>query len=236
MKLQGARVVVIGGSSGIGLATAQLARQEGAEVTIVGRSQEKLAQAQQTLGEVRLVAADITDNTGLGQAFEGLGRVDHVLISAGSIRNGTLVNNDLETLRRIVDERLWGITYAVRHAAPLMSGGSITFTSGGLSSRPRLGTAMLTAMLAAVEAMARALALELAPTRVNAVTPGLIDTPLLDATYGAGRDELVRNRAAVLPGKRVGTAEEVAQVMLLLMTNAYITGEVVHIDGGGRFI
>lgn len=95
---------------------------------------------------------------------------------------------------------------------------------------------MLTAVLAAVEALARALALELAPVRVNAVTPGLIDTPLLDTTYGPERDTIVNNRAAVLPGKRIGTAEEVAQVMLMLMTNAYITGEVVHIDGGSRFL
>jgi len=114
--------------------------------------------------------------------------------------------------------------------------GSITFTSGGMSTRPRPGSAMLTSMLAAVEALAPALALELAPVRVNVVTPGLIDTPLLDTTYGAERDKLVQSRAAVLPGKRVGTAEEVAEVILLLMTNRYITGEVVRIDGGSRFL
>lgn len=236
MKLQGAHVVVIGGSSGIGLAAARLARHEGADVTIAGRSQESLTQAQQELGEARTVVADITDDAAVGQVFAGLSRVDHVLVSAGTIINGTIVHNDLANLRRIVDERLWGVTYVVRHAAPLMRQGSITFTSGGLSSRPRPGAAMLTAMLAAVEALARALALELAPVRVNAVTPGLIDTPLLHKTYGAERDTIIKNRAAVLPGKRVGTADEVAQAMLMLMTNDYITGEVLHIDGGGRFV
>jgi len=95
---------------------------------------------------------------------------------------------------------------------------------------------MLTGALAAVEALARALALELAPLRVNAVTPGLIDTPLLHTTYGPERDTIIKNRAAVLPGKRVGSADEVAQAILLLMTNAYITGEVLHIDGGSRFV
>ena len=128
------------------------------------------------------------------------------------------------------------MTYVVRHAAPKMTQGSITFTSGGLSSRPRVGSAMLTAALAGVEAMTPALALELAPIRVNTVTPGLIDTPLLHHAYGAEREAIMANRAAVLPGKRVGTAEEVAQVMLMLMTNAYMTGEVLHIDGGGRFV
>jgi NAD(P)-dependent dehydrogenase (short-subunit alcohol dehydrogenase family) len=236
MKLHGGHVIVIGGSSGIGLAAARLARDAGAEVTIAGRSQEKLMQAQRELGGGHIVAMDITDEDVVGKVFADLSRVDHVLISAGTLRNGAIVNNDLATLRRIVDERLWGLTYVVRHAAPRMQQGSITFTSGGLSSRPRPGTAMLTAMLAAVEALAPALALELAPVRVNAVTPGLIDTPLLHTAYGAERDTIIKNRAAILPGKRVGTADEVAQVILMLMTNDYMTGEVVHVDGGGRYV
>jgi NAD(P)-dependent dehydrogenase (short-subunit alcohol dehydrogenase family) len=236
MTLDGAQVVIIGGSSGIGLATAQLARQAGADITIAGRSQDKLTQAQRQLGEVRTVTADITNEAEVAQVFEGLSRVDHVVVAAGTIINGRIVDNDLANLRRIIDERIWGVTYVVRHAAPKMSQGSLTFTSGGLSSRPRLGTAMLTTALAGVEAMTPALALELAPVRVNTVTPGLIDTPLLENTYGSERDTIIQNRAAVLPGKRVGTAVEVAQAMIMLMTNAYITGEVLHIDGGGRFV
>ena len=137
----------------------------------------------------------------------------------------TMSQNDLEMLRRIVDERLWGLIFVVRHADPRMSQGSITFTSGSLSSRPRPGTAMLTAMRSAVEALTPALALELAPVRVNAVTPGLMDTPLLHTAYGAERDTIIKNRAAMLPGKRVGTADEVVQVILMLMTNDDMTGE-----------
>jgi NAD(P)-dependent dehydrogenase (short-subunit alcohol dehydrogenase family) len=94
---------------------------------------------------------------------------------------------------------------------------------------------MLTAMRSAVEALAPALALELAPVRVNAVTPGLIDTPLLPTAYGPEWDTIIKNRAAILPGGRVGTSDEVAQVILMLMTNGYMTGEVVHGDRGGRF-
>jgi NAD(P)-dependent dehydrogenase (short-subunit alcohol dehydrogenase family) len=236
MKLKGANIVVMGGSSGIGLAAAKLAQHEGAAVTIAGRSLEKLAQAQRELDGVRTVVADVTDDAAVGRVFEELDHVDHVLISAGTIVNGKIVDNDLATLRHIVDERIWGPTYVVRHARPRMTGGSVTFTSGGLSSRPRLGAAMITAGLAAVEALAPALALELAPVRVNAVTPGLIDTPLLQAAYGANRDALVNSRAAALPGKRIGTADEVAQAIIMLMTNEYINGAVLHIDGGGRFL
>src|SRR5712691_9031603 len=236
MKLQGAHVVVMGGSTGIGFAAAQLARQEGADITIAGRSQEKLVQAQRELGEARIIAADITNEAAVGQVFEGISRVDHVIIAAGTIINGRIVNNDLANLRRIIDERIWGVTYVVRQAAPRMTRGSITFTSGGLSSRPRLGAAMLTAALAGVEALAPALALELPRVQDHARTPALNDTPLLYTTYGAGRYTIVKNRAAILPGKRIGTAEEVAQAMLMFMTNEYITGTVLHIDGGSRYL
>jgi NAD(P)-dependent dehydrogenase (short-subunit alcohol dehydrogenase family) len=105
-----------------------------------------------------------------------------------------------------------------------------------MSLRPRLGTAMLTAMRSAVEALAPAPILDLAPVRVNAVTPGFIDPSWLHTADGVERETIVQNRAAMLPGKPVGTAEEVAQVILMLMTNNYLTGGVVHVDGGGRFV
>jgi NAD(P)-dependent dehydrogenase (short-subunit alcohol dehydrogenase family) len=144
----------------------------------------------------------------------------------------TMSQSDPDMLRRIVDARLWGLIFVVRHAAPLTRQGLITFTSGSLSSRPRPGSVMLIAMLSAVEA----LVLELVPVRVNTVTPGLMNTPLLHTAYGKERDSIIKNRAAVLPGRRVGTAEEVAQVIVLLMTNNYVTGEVMHVDGSSRFV
>lgn len=143
--------------------------------------------------------------------------------------------NALATLRHIVDERLGRLIFVVRHAAPPIAQGSITVTSESLSSRPRPGTPLLAAMRSAVEALAPALVLELAPLRVNAVTLGLIDTPLLHTAYGPERDTIVKSRAAILPGRCVGTADEVAQVILMLMTHAYLKGEVVHMGGGGRF-
>lgn len=236
MTLAGAQVVVIGGSSGIGMAAAALARQHGAHVTIAGRSADKLAQAQQVLGDVRTVAADITSEGAVANIFAALDHVDHVVVSAGTLGNGRLIDNDLATLRRIIDERIFGLVHVVRQARPRMTDGSIIFTSGGLSSRPRLGMAMFTASLAAVEALAPALTLELAPVRVNVITPGLIDTPLLNGAFGSDRASLIAARSAVLPGKRVGTPEEVAQAMIMCMTTPYINGAVLHIDGGGRYV
>lgn len=236
MTLEGAHVVVVGGSSGIGMAAAALAHAQGAHVTIAGRSEGKLAQAQHELGDVRTVAADIASEGAVANIFATLDHVDHVIVSAGTLANGHIVDNDMDTLRRIVDERIWGLVHVVRQARPRMTDGSITFTSGSLSTRPRPGTAMLSASLAAVEALAPALALEVAPVRVNVVTPGLIDTPLLDGAFGSDRQTLIANRAGVLPVKRVGTADDVGQTIVMCMTNPYLNGAVLHIDGGGRFV
>jgi NAD(P)-dependent dehydrogenase (short-subunit alcohol dehydrogenase family) len=185
---------------------------EGAVVTITRRSPDKLLQAQQELGPVHTVVMDMTDDDAVEKVSDGFSHVDHGRISAGTIVNGAIVKNAVAKLRCIVDARLWGLTSMVRHAAPQTAQGSIIFTSGSLSSRPCPGSAMLTAMLSAVEALAPALALELAPVRVNAVTPGLVDSPLLHTADGAERDTIITNRAAILPGRRVGTADEVAQV------------------------
>ena len=157
------------------------------------------------------------------------------MISAGTLRRGAIVANNLENLRAIVDERLWGVVYAVRAAAPKMEGGSITLFSGTITSRPHPIGAMSTIALSAIEAMAHALAVELAPIRVNTITPGLVDTPLQGAP-SPERDARLAAQAEKIPARHVGTGEDIAQVVLMLMTNRYITGEVIHVDGGGRYV
>lgn len=234
MSLDGQRVVIIGGSSGIGLAVARQARAEGALVTIGGRSEGRLQEASRALGEVAVARVDISDEASVNALFEPLTHVDHLVISAGTVGPSGVLRSDIETLRAVVEQRLWGAVYAVRAAAPKMDGGSITFTSGGISARPRAGAALTSAVLNAVEALARALAVEIAPIRVNCITPGAVATPLQGV--GPAAEARMAERGRALPVGRIGTAEELAQVYLMVMTNGYLTGEILHVDGGGRYI
>jgi NAD(P)-dependent dehydrogenase (short-subunit alcohol dehydrogenase family) len=223
---------MIGGSSGIGLATAKLVKEQGGSVTIASRSREKLRQATQELGDVRTVIADITSEANVQEIFGELDRVDHVFISAGRLLLGKVLEANLEILRSDVDQRLWGPLYVVRTAVPKMTHGSITFLTGSLGSSPRVGAVLTEAIFGAIEVLVRGLALEAAPIRVNAVAGGTIDTPLM----GEDRDKMVTWAADTLPVKRIGAPEEIAHVVVLLMTNGFITGEVVHVDGGGRLV
>ena len=232
MDIQGSQVVIIGGSSGMGLATARLAKERGATVTIASRSAEKLDHAARQLGDVRAVVADMTIESDVGSIFHGLDHVDHVFVSAGGWFGARVMEADLDTFRSDVAQRIWGPIYIVRQAVPKMTNGSITFLTGEAASKPASGAAVTCALLAGLETLAKGLALELAPIRVNSIAPGMIDTPI----RGNGRAKAAQWAAANLPVKRIGIAEEVAQAAVLFMTNGFITGEVLHVDGGGRLL
>jgi NAD(P)-dependent dehydrogenase (short-subunit alcohol dehydrogenase family) len=236
VQLKDRQVVIIGGSSGIGLATAQLAQEEGAVVTITGRSEDKLRRAASTLGGVKTAIVDVVNEMDIHRVFNECDRVDHLVLLGGSLASGTIRDTALEELGRPIAERLWGAIHTIRYATPKMSGGSITLTSGLFSVRPIVGMAVGAAAVGGIEAMTRALALELAPIRINAIAPGYIDTPLLKAAFEDRYEGVVKAQAATLPTQRIGTAEETAKAILFLMTSGFITGEILHIDGGGRLI
>ena len=238
MSLINTTLVVLGGSSGIGLATAKAARAEGAHVVLTGRSAERLAKAQQELGkEVRTVALDAADESGTRALFQDLQKVDHVFITAGTVTRDAQLAPDCESVRPAMDMRFWGALYAAKYAAPRMNGhGSITFMSGTAANRPIAGASVASASCAAVEAFARALAVDLAPIRVNAVQPGFVDTPLLATVLGPQRAEVLAATAARLPVRRVGTPEDIADAVLFLMKNGYVTGITLRIDGGGLLV
>lgn len=234
MSLDGQRVVIIGGSSGIGLAIARRATEAGALVTIAGRSEERLREASRLLGGVPVARVDIASESDVNALFEPLDRVDHLVVTAGTVGRASIVTSSLDSLRSVVEQRLWGPLFAIRAAAPKMQGGSITLTSGGVTSRPAPGRAITVAALGAVEALARGLAIELAPIRVNCIAPGAVATPLQGT--GPETEARLREVGGRLPSGRVGTAEDLAEVYLLAMTNGYLTGELLHVDGGGRFV
>lgn len=238
MSLKNATVVILGGSSGIGLATAKAARVEGAQVLITGRSAQRLQTARADLGDaVRTVVLDVADEMGTRTFFQELHHLDHLFITAGTLVKDSRLAPDSATLRPAMDTRFWGALYAAKYGALKMNGsGSIVFMSGTAGQRPLDGASVASASCGAVEAFARALAVDLAPIRVNTIQPGFVDTPLLDEVLGAQRAEILAAVATRLPVRRIGRPEEIADAVLFLMKNGYVTGITLTIDGGGLLV
>ena len=232
-SLQDATVVVIGGSSGIGLATAKAVRELGARVVIAGRDEKRLDAASHDIGSgTPTFALDVADETAVKDLFASLDRVDHVANFAGTHVMGSIIDTDTDTLREPVDNRLWGPVYISKYAAPKMTSGSITFCTGAGVARPRPGNAIVMTAAGGSEIFARAMALELAPVRVNVVRPGIVDTPMLARMAGDRLDEVMAAQAKRIPLRRVAQPEEIAHGIVFLMTNEYVTGTTLTIDGG----
>ncbi|VWB59152.1 short-chain dehydrogenase [Burkholderia lata] len=235
--LDGAHVVVFGGSSGIGLAAAAAAKAKGAGVTLVGRTRAKLESAAQAIGGARIEVADIADRHAVEAVFGTIARVDHLVVTAGRFIAGKLNETDPDQLLAALQERIAGPVYAIRAALPLMPAtGSIVLTGGQLSDRPAQGVSVIAAAVRGVEALAQSLALELKPIRVNVVAPGFVETPLYDAFGPEARDTILAGAASSLPGGRVGRADEVGEAIAFLLGNGFMNGEILHIDGGGRLV
>lgn len=230
MTLAGKKVVVIGGSSGIGLATAELASKEGADVVIASRSAAKLEPVADRL-KVTAIAADVTSDESVAELFRRIGPVDHVVLTAAQLRTGPFKMVAMEDVRATMEGKFWG-AWRVAREAEIRAGGSLTLVTGFLSVRPRPNSAIISAANGALESLARALALELAPVRVNAVSPGVIDTPIRAAMPEAARKEMLAKTAAALPVGRVGMAEDIARQIASFMANGFATGSIVYIDGG----
>jgi NAD(P)-dependent dehydrogenase (short-subunit alcohol dehydrogenase family) len=230
MLLTGQKVVVVGGSSGIGLATAQLAKREGAEVIIASRNAERLNSVAGDLGATA-IAADVTSDKSIEDLFKACGPVDHVVVTAAQLKTGPFRTVAMEDVRATMEGKFWG-AWRVARAAEIRPGGSLTLVSGFLSLRPRPNSAIVGAANGAIESLARSLALELAPVRVNAVSPGIIDTPIRAAMPEAARRDMLARTAASLPVGRVGVGEDIARQILAFMTIGFATGSIVYIDGG----
>ena len=237
MSLQGQRIVIIGGSSGMGLATAQLAAVDGAAVIIASRSEEKLRRAKETIkGTAETFTVNTMDEESVKKLFDRVGEFDHLATPGSEAAMGPFLKIEVSKARAAFDSKFWGQYHAARYGAPkIRTGGSITFFAGIWSQRPVPGSSIVTAINSAVEGLGRALALELAPIRVNTVSPGIVDTPLYAGMAPEKREAMFREAAASIPAKRIARPEEIALTVLYLMRNTYTTGSTLYVDGGATF-
>jgi len=227
MELTGKKVVVIGGTSGIGRAVANRCAALGADVVVASSSPARVEAA-----GAGAVVADVRDERQLAELFERVGTFDHLVYTAGDwgpMAGSRLRDLDLDRAGDVFAVRFWGALAAAKHAHPsIVPGGSITLTDGLIAHRPRPGAAVNTAMAGAVEHLVTGLAVELAPVRVNAVCPGLIDTEAL----GRIPPERITSMTARQAVPRAGTPDEAAEAYLYLMRGTYTTGQVLRVDGG----
>jgi NAD(P)-dependent dehydrogenase (short-subunit alcohol dehydrogenase family) len=237
--LQGKKVVILGGSSGIGLATARLAAQNGADVVVTSSRKDRVDAAVASLGcHATGDVADLVDEAQTRGLFERIGALDHLVFTAGeSLLIGPLATADLSSVRRAFELRLFGAMAAVKHAAPrIRPGGSIVLTHGIAGARPQPEWTVGASVCGAMEALTRALAVELAPLRVNAVSPGFVRTPLWGSIPETQRESLFREAGRKLPVGRVGEPDEIAQAYVFLMDNDFTSGQTVVVDGGGVLV
>ncbi|WP_433121019.1 SDR family oxidoreductase [Micromonospora sp. CA-246542] len=235
MTLTDQRVVVLGGTSGIGLATAARAAQEGAQVVVASRNRHRVDRALAALpAGTQGYVADLADPADVTRLFQGLGPFDHLVYTAGEPLALMSVDAlDLAAARTAFNLRYFGALAAVHAALPhLRPGGSITLTTGTANHRPKAGWSVVAGITGAIDALVRSLAVELAPIRVNAVSAGVIRSPLWDSLSEDTREQMYDHLSTSLPLGRVGEPEEVAEAYVYLLRSTYATGTLVTVDGG----
>jgi NAD(P)-dependent dehydrogenase (short-subunit alcohol dehydrogenase family) len=237
MSLRQQRVVVVGGTSGIGLAVAQGAQAEGASVVVGSSSAEKLAGVAGALPGAQAHAIDVKDEESVAAFFAKIGAFDHLVFTAGDWGNffsvGPIDDLDIARAKDRLAVRFWGAIACVKHARKhLRADGSITLTNGTVAHRPRPGAPLMTASSGSVEHLVQGLAVDLAPLRVNGVCPGAVHTDVWNAIPADRREEQFKRMTERQLVKRLGTPAEIAEAYLYLMRGGYTTGQVLIVDGG----
>jgi NAD(P)-dependent dehydrogenase (short-subunit alcohol dehydrogenase family) len=234
-ELSGKRIVVLGGSSGIGLAVAQQVVARGARAIIASSNADRAKQAVATLdGKAEAHTLDLANERDIQTFFQKIGDFDHLVFTAGdTLQLNELVATDLAKARHAFELRYWAALAAVKYGAPhIRKGGSVVLTTGIAGQRPHKGWVLAASVCGAIEALTRALAVELAPIRVNAVSPGVVRTNLWQNMSAPERERLFESVGNSLPVGRVGEAHDIAQAYLFLMQEGFATGQTVVVDGG----
>lgn len=233
MKLEAKKVLVVGGTTGMGFAIAKAAIEEGAEVVIASRSKDKVNSAVKKLGEKAVgIAADATNEEDIAKMWNLAGQIDHLVIASASIRSVGFLGSNINDAQYSMDSKFWG-PYRIIQNAKIANDGSIILISGLAGRKPSASSAVLSAINSAVEAFGRALALELKPIRVNTICPGTINTEFWETVPINIKDKMFEDARTKLPVGRVGEAIDIANAAIALMTNSFITGIILDVDGGG---
>jgi len=232
-ELKDTSILIVGGRSGIGRRIAADAIAEGARVVLAGRDPEALV-LEQLGASATSIRLDLTDEDQIRSAAQSLGPIDHVVSLAANHANGPLAGLDREAIAGAFGAKVIGPILLAKHFGPVLRpGGSILLFSGVAAWRPAPGLAVMATTNGAVASLAEALAVELAPIRVNALSPGIVDSGAWDR-LGAGKDALFADTAAKNPARRVGQPGDIASAALLALRNPFLTGTTLHVDGGAR--
>lgn len=230
-SLQGQRLVVVGGRSGIARGLTEAALGQGAEVVLAGRAGAAASLPQ----GASWIDVDLREEETIATLVSEAGTVDHWVVSASSPANGPLADLPADGIRAALDAKVVGPLLLAKHAvASTREGGSMLLFSGVVGWRPSPGLTVMATANAAVAALVAALAVEVAPMRVNAISPGIVDSGAWDR-LGAEKEAFLRRTAQQLPVGRVGEVEDIVSAALLALTNPFLTGSTLHVDGGGRW-
>lgn len=230
--LQGKTVVVVGQGGGIARAVTILARSEGAQVVVAGRDKSRLAAAYDDSG-INAEFVDVTDDSSIVALAERLGSVDHVVSAVSARARGTLDQLERAPLQKSFDTKVIGPLMLAKHfATQINQGGSFVLFTGFPAFKINVGFLGVAITDGAVDFLTRSLAVELAPTRVNAISPGVIDSGAWDALGDSGKRDHFDNVSRTNLARRIGTVEDVAAATLFAMTNTFLTGVTLKVDGG----